>query len=181
MSVSKSWCVWEGRGSYTCMCVCVIRTLHNYYYQCVFSDSLNSHWQILGFIANKHTEICEWILGMYTEFCYNSSCIFVRPHFIENCVIKVRKKEIWPVIQHFISKNSQYTYTEVCVIQTLFTYSAVALQPVCVKKTCIIAELTVPWYNMTFWNQLKMPSFLQMVSAYGYKLTVLQLRNLLLL
>jgi hypothetical protein len=57
----------------------------------------------------------------------------------------------------------------------VFTYSAVALQPVCVNKTCIIAELTVPWNNMTFWNQLKMPSFLQMVSAYGYKLTVCNL------
>jgi len=34
---------------------------------------------------------------------------------------------------------------------------------------------------MTFQNQLKMSTFLQMVSAYGYKLTVLWLRNLLLL
>ena len=72
-------------------------------------------------------------------------------------------------------------YTEVCGTQMVFTYSAVAVQPVSVNKTCIIAELIVPWNNMTFWNLLKMPSFLKVVSAYGDKLTVLQLRNLLLL
>jgi len=75
----------------------------------------------------------------------------VQPCIIENCIIKIEsfQKRIWPVVQTCVSLwllnlcNDQYAYAKVCVIQTVFFYASVVLQPVCIKKRHIIAELTV--------------------------------------
>jgi hypothetical protein len=54
------------------------------------------------------------------------SCLLVRPLF----------------------EGNQQTYPKFRVMQTPFTYSSVALQPIRINDTCVIAELVVLWEGM---------------------------------
>jgi len=73
-----------------------------------------------------------------------------RPRVLENRITKAKslKKKFGPttklISSHLILKqrNSQHAYAKVCFVQTAFTYSPIALQPISVKIN-IIAELTV--------------------------------------
>jgi len=69
-----------------------------------------------------------------------------------NSVIEIgwdQKKKLAPYSSlylhcgHLNSNNSQDTYVELGVIQTAFIHSSIALQPIRVKRTRAIAELTV--------------------------------------
>jgi len=63
---------------------------------------------------------------MYSLFCCKAIVYSLRPRF----------------------EGNQQTYAKFRVMQTSFTYSSVALQPIHINDTCVIAELIVLWEGM---------------------------------
>jgi hypothetical protein len=91
---------------------------------------------------------------MYSQFCHDMIIVFCETSCYKKSCNKTKAKirKFWPIIQtytytYFRSGHSNHvttnTYKKVGVIQTVFNYLSVTLQPIFINKICIVAELAV--------------------------------------
>ena len=108
------------------------------------------------------------------QYCYNSSCVLVQHHVVQNHVIKKNKKNPrgdFKNLSHWLLKlhSSQLVCVKYCIIQTAFNYSWTALWPFHVNKT-LKADLTVWCYQHDYHIQTLVTTELYVRSCGIYRL-----------